>query len=151
MRRVWGQCHRNSGRTSGFEEDRLNTLIHNDPRQCTRELADVMNCGHSTIVRQLHSMVKVQKSCVWVPHALSQNHKNQRVVICTESSKFYARQQTAVARGLAWPARRLTGRQTAAASKHSLCFLVQFPSNYSRASTYFCKTEMLVFTDCDYC
>ena len=40
-----------------------------------------------------------------------------------------ARQQTAVARGLAWPARRFTGRQTAAARKHWLCFLVQFPSN----------------------
>ena len=24
-----------SGRLSGFDEDRLNTLIHNDPRQCT--------------------------------------------------------------------------------------------------------------------
>ena len=29
-----------SGRLSGFDEDRLNTLIHNDPRQCTRELAN---------------------------------------------------------------------------------------------------------------
>ena len=38
------------GRTSGFHEDRLNTLIRNVPRQCTRELANVMNCGHSTIV-----------------------------------------------------------------------------------------------------
>ena len=27
----------------GFDEDRLNTLIHNDPCQCTRELANVMN------------------------------------------------------------------------------------------------------------
>ena len=26
-----------SGRPSGFHEDRLNTLIHNYPRQCTRE------------------------------------------------------------------------------------------------------------------
>ncbi|KAJ4451707.1 hypothetical protein ANN_03177 [Periplaneta americana] len=34
---------------SGFYEDRLNTLIHNDPR----ELANVMNCDHSTIVRHL--------------------------------------------------------------------------------------------------
>ena len=25
-----------SGRPSGFDEDRLNTLIHNYPRQCTR-------------------------------------------------------------------------------------------------------------------
>ena len=40
-----------SGRPSGFDEDRLNTLIHNDPRQCTRELANVMNCNQSTIVR----------------------------------------------------------------------------------------------------
>ena len=35
-----------SGRTSGFDEDRFNTLIHNDSRQCTEELANVMNCDH---------------------------------------------------------------------------------------------------------
>ena len=40
----------------------------------------------------------------------------------TKSFIYWARQQTAVARGLAWPARRFTGRQTAAARKHSLCF-----------------------------
>ena len=51
-----------SGRSSGFDDDRLNALIHNDPRQCTRELANVMNCDHSTIVRYLHSMGKRQKS-----------------------------------------------------------------------------------------
>ena len=71
-----------SGGLSGFDEDRSNQLIHNDPRQCTRELANVMNCDHSTNVRHLHSMGKVQKSGVRVPHALSQNHKNQRVAIC---------------------------------------------------------------------
>ena len=60
-----------SGRPSGFDEDRLNTLIHNDPRQFTRELANVMNYDHSTIMQHLHSMGKVQKSCVWDPHALS--------------------------------------------------------------------------------
>ena len=52
-----------SGRPSGFDEDRLNTLIHNDPRQCTRELANVVNCDHSAIVRYLHSMGKIQK--IW--------------------------------------------------------------------------------------
>ena len=46
---------------SGFDEDRLNTLIHNDPRQCNRELENVMNCDHSIIVRHLHSMGKVKK------------------------------------------------------------------------------------------
>lgn len=71
-----------SGRPSGFDEARLNRLIHNSPRQSTRELANLMNCDHSTIVRHLHSMGKVQKSGVWVPHTLSQNNKNQRVAIC---------------------------------------------------------------------
>ena len=54
-----------SGRLSEFDEDSLNTLIHNDPCHCTQELANVMNCGHSTIVQQLHSFGKVQKSGVW--------------------------------------------------------------------------------------
>ena len=72
------QC---SGRTSGYDEDRVNTLIHNDTRQCTRELLNVMNCDHSTIVQDLHSMGKVKKSGAWVPHALSQNHKKQWVSI----------------------------------------------------------------------
>ena len=45
-----------SCRPSEFDEDRSNTLIHNDPRQCTRELANVMNCDHFIIVRHLHSM-----------------------------------------------------------------------------------------------
>ena len=60
-----------SGKLSGFDEDCLNTLIHNDPRQCTRELANVMNCDHSTIVKHLHSIGKVKKSGVWLPHALN--------------------------------------------------------------------------------
>ena len=64
-----------------FYKDRLNTLIHNDPRRCTRELANVMNRNNSAIVRRLHSMDKIQKSGVWEWHALSQNHKTQRVAI----------------------------------------------------------------------
>ena len=85
MRHVWGQCYRrehgkksrfkedsfdindtpSSGRPSGLDKNRINTLIDNDQRQCTRELANVMNCDHSTIVRHLHSMGKVKKSLVY--------------------------------------------------------------------------------------
>ena len=39
----------------------------------------------------------------------------------TESSKYYARIQTAVAHGLGLPGGWLAGRHTDAASKHSLC------------------------------
>ena len=48
-----------SGRPSGFDEDRLNALIHNDPCQCTRKLANALNCDHFTIVPHLHSLCKV--------------------------------------------------------------------------------------------
>ena len=63
--RKWLSCFEEDrfdslGRPSGFHEDRLDTLIHNDSRKCTRELANVMNCEHSTIVRHLHSMDKVK-------------------------------------------------------------------------------------------
>ena len=44
----------------------------------------------------------------------------------TESSKYYARPQTAVARGLDLAIRGLAGRQTAAASKHLLCYFSLF-------------------------
>ena len=60
-----------SGKPSDLDEDRLYTLIHNGPRQCTRELANVMNCDHSTIVRHLLLMGNVKKSGVWAPHTLS--------------------------------------------------------------------------------
>ena len=46
--------------------------------------------------------------------------------LSTESSKYYARIHTAVARGLRLPAGRLAGHQTAAASEHSLCYLSLF-------------------------
>ena len=68
-------------RPPGFDGDRLNALIHNDLLQCNRELANVMSCDHSSIVRHLYSVSKVKKSGVRIPHALNQNHKNQRMAI----------------------------------------------------------------------
>ena len=63
-----------SGRSSGFDEDRLNSLIQLSTSMYSRT-GNTLNCDHSTIERHLHSMGKVLKSRVWVPHALSQNHK----------------------------------------------------------------------------
>ena len=44
----------------------------------------------------------------------------------TESSKYYACIQTAVAHGLALPAAWLAGHHSDAASKHSLCYFRSF-------------------------
>lgn len=70
------------GRTPNFDEERLDVLLHENPRQTTRELAVEMECDQSTIVRHLQSMGKVQKLGAWVPHALSQNNKDCRVIAC---------------------------------------------------------------------
>ena len=44
----------------------------------------------------------------------------------TEIPKYYARLQTAVARGLGLPASRLAGHHTDASPKHSLCYFSSF-------------------------
>ena len=65
-----------SGKPSLCDEESLNTLIHNYLRQCTRKLVNVVNCDYFTMVRHLHSIGKVQKSGIWVPHALSHGCAN---------------------------------------------------------------------------
>ena len=62
-----------------------------------------------------------------------------------QSSKYYAHIQTAVTRGLGLPTRRLAGRHTDAVPT------LLYHSVSECASTYICKAETLVFTDCDYC
>ena len=71
----------------------------------------------------------------------------------TELSKYYARIQTAVDRGLGMPAARLAERHTDAASKHSLCYfslISELMITRWNALTCICKAETLAFTDCDY-
>ncbi|XP_065665663.1 histone-lysine N-methyltransferase SETMAR-like [Hydra vulgaris] len=70
-----------TGRPIEFDEERLNQLLHENPRQTTRELAEQMDCDKKTVVNHLHSMGKVQKLGAWVPHTLSENNKNQRSTI----------------------------------------------------------------------
>lgn len=70
-----------SRRPVEFDEERLNQLLHENPRQTTRELAEKMECSHTAIEKHLQSMGKVQKCGAWVPHALSDNNKNQRATI----------------------------------------------------------------------
>ena len=80
------------------------------------------------------------------------NKRSTMVVIIRlqmKSSNYYARIQTAVARDLGLPAARLAGHHSDAASKHTLIISVNFPSKWSRASTYICKAVKLACTDCD--
>lgn len=95
-----------SGRPSDFNEDCLNQLIHDDPRQSTRELGQIMDCDHTTISRHLKKMGKVQKLGSWVPHLLKESHKNQRVSI---SASLLARHQDALHQHQSFLSRIVTG------------------------------------------
>ncbi|XP_076061575.1 histone-lysine N-methyltransferase SETMAR-like [Oratosquilla oratoria] len=72
-----------SGKPSAFDEDTLNHLLHEDPRQSTREIEQPIGYDHATVVRHLQKMGKVQKLSASVPHTLKDDHKNQRVSIST--------------------------------------------------------------------
>uniref|UniRef100_A0A1I7X1C4 HTH_48 domain-containing protein n=1 Tax=Heterorhabditis bacteriophora TaxID=37862 RepID=A0A1I7X1C4_HETBA len=71
-----------SGRSVEFDGEQLNQLSHENSRQTTMELAEKMGCSNTAIEKHLHSMGKGQKCGAWVPHALSDNDKNQRATIC---------------------------------------------------------------------
>ncbi|KRZ66125.1 Histone-lysine N-methyltransferase SETMAR [Trichinella papuae] len=49
-----------SGRLVQFNEDRLNELMHKDPHQSTRELAQQMGYSNDTLTRHLHSVCELQ-------------------------------------------------------------------------------------------
>ncbi|KOC70262.1 Histone-lysine N-methyltransferase SETMAR [Habropoda laboriosa] len=77
-----------SGRPVEFDEERLNQPLRENSRQTTRELAEKMEYSHTAIEKHLHSMGKVQKCGTWVPHALSDNNKNQRNTIPVGCQNF---------------------------------------------------------------
>jgi hypothetical protein len=71
-----------SGRPSELDDEALQQLVESDPRLTTREMATTLGCDHSTIVHHLRSLGKVPELGCWVPHDLTQNHKNQRIDMC---------------------------------------------------------------------
>ena len=70
------------GRPKAMEADELEALLQQDPRQTTRELAEKLEVDHSTVVRRLKEMGKIQKMGKWVPHTLSEGNKLQRLNTC---------------------------------------------------------------------
>ena len=74
------------GRSSEFDAEALKSLVECNARQSTRKLADNLNTSQSTICRHLEKMEKVRTLGVWVPHALSEKNKADRLSIATHLS-----------------------------------------------------------------
>jgi len=72
------------GRPSVVDQSTLEGLVDEDPTLTTHELAALLGCNQSTVVRHLHSIGKSCRAGVWVPHLLSEKNVADRVSICQE-------------------------------------------------------------------
>jgi len=71
-----------SGRYSVVDLEYLRSVVESDPRQSTRELAEVTGYSQRTVVRHLHEMGKTIRAGVWVPHQLSEKNLKDRTSAC---------------------------------------------------------------------
>lgn len=71
-----------SGRPSDFDNTVLETLIESDSRLSSREMAITLQSSHTTILRHLHQIGKINKCGIWVPHQLTPCQMLQRAAVC---------------------------------------------------------------------
>jgi [histone H3]-lysine36 N-dimethyltransferase SETMAR len=69
-----------SGRPSKINEDAVLAAIEADPTLSARMLAADFHCSFMQITRILHKLGKEQRKGRWIPHELTQQQKNQRLV-----------------------------------------------------------------------
>lgn len=78
-----------SGRPSDLDDEVLESLLKEDPRQTVRELAEKMQVSHGTIEYHLHQLGKVHKWGIWIPHELSETQLLHRVEILSSHLTRY--------------------------------------------------------------
>ena len=71
------------GRPSADISDAITTVLENDKRATTREIANQIGSSHQTVWRHLRKAGKQYLQNVWVPHVLNQDQKARRVDCCT--------------------------------------------------------------------
>ena len=71
-----------SGRPVEVNDDLLQELLEEDPRQLTRQLAKHLSVSQPTVWNRLQALGKVQKLGKWVPHKLSEVNIIQRLTTC---------------------------------------------------------------------
>ena len=59
------------GRPGEVDSDQIETLIENNQRYTTREIANILKITDSSIENHLHQLASVHCFDVWVPHKLS--------------------------------------------------------------------------------
>lgn len=76
-----------SGRPTEVDDDQIKTLIENNQRYTTREIAEILKISNSTVFEHLKKLGCVNRLDVWVPHDLSEKNLMDRISICDSLHK----------------------------------------------------------------
>ncbi|RLU19787.1 hypothetical protein DMN91_008346 [Ooceraea biroi] len=71
-----------SGKPSTTDDDQLKTLIENNPRYTTRELAEILKISKTTVHDHVVKLGYVSRYDVWVPHNVAEKNLMDRISIC---------------------------------------------------------------------
>ena len=76
------------GRPTDVDEARLRELVEEDQYATTRELGKELDVSAMSISRAMHRINLTYKFNRWVPHELTQAHKDRRVNACTNLLEY---------------------------------------------------------------
>ena len=71
-----------SGRPVEVDSDQIKTVIENNQRYTTWEIANILNISKSSVENHLHQLGYVNRFDVWVPHKLSEKNLLDRISTC---------------------------------------------------------------------
>lgn len=71
-----------------MDDDKLRALVEADPHLTTRQIAEEMGIGQTSVVYHLHAIGKTNKLDMWVPHQLSDYDRQRRVQAATSLLSF---------------------------------------------------------------
>lgn len=70
------------GRPVEVDSSQIETLIENNQRYTTREIADILKVSKSSVENHLHQLGYVNRFGVWVPRTLSEKNLLDRISTC---------------------------------------------------------------------
>jgi len=63
-------------RPAVVDDDQILTLIENNPRHTTRDIAEILHISHMSVIRHLKTLGYINRYDVWVPHNLTEKKFN---------------------------------------------------------------------------
>ena len=72
------------GKESQVDVELLKQLIEDEPQSTSRDLAEKLECSHTTVEKHLHELGKKWKYGIWIPTVLTPYQLHVRINTCME-------------------------------------------------------------------